>query len=107
LQLYNEFRRLAIDDLFTRHNNYGVNALTGFYHTCLCSGRPLPDEVIRDIVHLSRAPFIEYHNVIYALLHSAMSNESMEKDNRNKAGYYFNGEYGHDTRRWKESRHSR
>lgn len=107
LQLYNEFRRLAIDDLFTRHNNYGVNALTGFYQTCLSSRRPLPDEVIHDMVRLSHAPFKEYDNVMYDLLYSAMSSEMMETNNRKKAGCYFNFEYGLDKRRWKESRLAR
>jgi len=113
LQLYNEFRRLAIDDLFTRHNNYGVNALTSFYQTCLSSPLPLPDQVIQDMVNLSHAPFKswapfkDYHNVIYDLLCSAMWGETMESENRKKAGYFFNSEFGRDKRRWKESRLSR
>lgn len=107
LQLYNEFRRLAIDDLFTRHNNYGVNALTNFYHSYLVNARPLRDEVIRDMVHLSRAPFKDYHHVINNLLYSALSTGLMEHDNRFMAGRCFNHEYGPDKRRWKESHHSR
>ncbi|KAJ5307343.1 Winged helix-turn-helix transcription repressor DNA-binding [Penicillium atrosanguineum] len=107
LQLYNEFRRLAIDDLFTRHNNYGINALTSFYHTCLISRRPLPDEVICDMVHLSHAPFKNCHSVLNNLLNLTMSTGAMENDNRVKASYYFGLEYGPDKRRWKEHRRSR
>ena len=107
LQLYNEFRRLAIDDLFTRHNNYGINALTSFYHTCLISRHCLPDEVICDMVRLSHAPFKDCHFFINNLLNSTMSTGVMENDNCLKAGYYFDLEYGPDKRRWKDYLRSR
>lgn len=94
LPVYNEFRRLALDDVFTRHNNYGFKALMSFYRSCLLSCRPLPDEVISDIVHLASAGNSECHATVYELLSSILSGGKMEDNNCFKAGVYFDREFG-------------
>ncbi|KAJ5151937.1 hypothetical protein N7492_010232 [Penicillium capsulatum] len=80
LQLYNDFRRLALDELFTRHIQDGFDT-------------PLPEEVITDIVHLSRNLPFQFNAAVLDLLQSAMSSGLMEQRNRIKAGNAFNREY--------------
>ncbi|KAJ5587791.1 uncharacterized protein N7459_003556 [Penicillium hispanicum] len=94
LQMYNEFRHQALDDLFTRHVDYGFNALLDFYRSCLLSYHLLPDEVIEDMVSLSREPSFNAHRAIHDLLQWTMRSGSMNYRNREKAGKFFNREYG-------------
>lgn len=92
--MYNDFRRLALDDLLTRHVDYGFNALMDFYRTCLLSYNPLPDEVVGDMVSLSRDLDFNVHTAIYDLLQWTMRSGYMVHHNRMKAGKAFSREYG-------------
>lgn len=105
LQLYNEFRRLATDELFTRHNDYGFNALMDFYRSCLLSSRRLPDEVISDLVHLSRAENSNFPAYVQELLSSVIDSGQMEISNRKMALHYLNSELGYVV--WRPSSSSR
>lgn len=105
LQLYNEFRRLAIDELFTRHNDYGFNALMDFYRACLLSEHRLPDEVISDVVGLSRAESSNVHVRVHELLTSIIDGNQMEINNRKRARHYLNIEFGYVVRRRGSSPH--
>lgn len=90
LPMYNEFRRLAIDEFFTRHVDYGFNALLSFYKSCLYSPRPIPQEVLSDLIALSRAPGFEHHSTVYRLLRSALDSKEMERSNKAKTSLCLN-----------------
>lgn len=92
-QLYIDFRRLALDDLFTRDLQHGYYALLEFYELCLLSEDPLPDEVIADIVRLSRSLPFNFNAVLLDLLQTTMGCGGMERGNRMKAGNFFNREF--------------
>lgn len=89
-RLYNEFRRLALDDLFTRHNQYGFDALMSFYSASLFSDEPLPDEVIVDIAQMSSGVHFDPLAAVLQLLQYAMGSGMMEHQNRLRAGIEFN-----------------
>lgn len=93
LQLYNDFRRLALDELFTQHVKHGFTALLNFYQIRLLSEDPLPDEVIADIVHLSRSLPFNLNVILLDLLQTVMGSGGMEQRNRIKAGNFFNRGY--------------
>lgn len=94
-QLYNAFRVLALDDLLTRNVDYGFKALLDFYRDCLLGSRPLADEVIEDMVYLSRHGCArQVDKPVLQTLRSAMWSGKMQPENRRTAGYYYNAHYG-------------
>lgn len=103
LQLYNEFRRQALDDLFTRHADYGFNALMNFYRSSLLSYQPLPDQVITDMVSLSCEVNFDVHRAIYDLLQWTMRSGYMNDQNQTTANSCFQREYGKPRRGWRNS----
>lgn len=92
LPLYNEFRRLAIDDLLSRHVDYGFNALMSFYKTCLFGSSSIPSEVLTDLATLSRSPPFDHHQVVHDLFYSALKSRKMGELNRDRAGLVYNRE---------------
>lgn len=105
LRMYNEFRRLAIDELFTRHNDRGFNALMDFYRHCLLSPRRLPGEVISDMVNLSRVSIPNVHLYVRTVLTAAINGGQMELRNRNRARQYFDAVFGPKGRRSSDPLH--
>ncbi|KAJ5995466.1 Winged helix-turn-helix transcription repressor DNA-binding [Penicillium waksmanii] len=90
LSLYNEFRRTALDDFFTRHVDYGFNALMWFYKRYLYGRSPIPEPVISDIIGLSRSSHFMHHSAVYDILRAAMSSGKMEQSNLNRTGMFLN-----------------
>lgn len=92
--LYNQFRRLALDDLFTRHVDYGFNALLGYYRACLLSRCVLFDEVLQDMVSLTRGgPHLEYHDTVHQMLSSTLSSGLMTPERHAKVCQFFETPY--------------
>lgn len=89
-RMYNDFRRFALDDLFTRHNQYGFDALMGYFSAALFSPEPLPDEVIMDIAQMSSGVPFDPLAAVLQLLQFAMGSGMMEQQNRLRAGIEFN-----------------
>ncbi|KAJ5741570.1 Winged helix-turn-helix transcription repressor DNA-binding [Penicillium manginii] len=90
LSLYNEFRRTALDDFFTRHVDYGFNALMWFYKRCLYSHYPIPEPVISDLVGLSRSSHFMHHAAVSEVLRTAMRSRKMEQSNLDRTGMFLN-----------------
>lgn len=101
LQLYNEFRRLALDDLFTRHTDYGFNALMSYYQASLLSPTPTPDPVLADIVHLSDDRTTKLNTEVFELLCSSMASGQIEDTNRCRIGFFYNEVYGQSRQAWR------
>lgn len=81
---YNKFRRSAIDELITRHNDNGFNYLMDFYRFMLRKRQKLPDGVISDLASLSRTSEFDFHVQIHQLLTSMIESGSMERYNRKR-----------------------
>jgi la-related protein 1 len=102
LQLYNEFRQLALDDFFTRHNDYGITALMGFFQASLLSPTPIPEQVLGDIVNLSDDRKTNLSTRVFELLCSSMASGVMEDTNHHTVGFYYNEVYGRRQRAWRK-----
>lgn len=85
LRLYNAFRRLAIDELITRHNDYGFNALMDLYRAILGGHRRVPDQVLSDLVNIARTSEFDFHVQAHALLVSMIESGKMDHRNRKTA----------------------
>ncbi|CAG8087292.1 unnamed protein product [Penicillium olsonii] len=91
--LYNDFRRSALDDLLTRHVDHGFNALVEFYRKSLLTHRNMPDRVMMDMVSLSqRGP--DFHTIIFNTINDALASGNMKMINRRKVNKYFNTQHG-------------
>lgn len=103
--MYNEFRRLAIDELLTRQNGFGFNVLMDFYRGCLLGPSRLHDVVLSDMVNLSRSNNSTIPTYIRTVLSSAIEGGQMEFRNRKRVRQYFNAVFGHMVRRRSDSVH--
>lgn len=103
--MYNEFRRLAIDDLFTRQSGEGFNALMDFYRNCLLSRPRIPDQVLSDMVNLSRSNNSTIPIYVKTVLTSAIDGGLMEPRNRNRARRFFEDVFGKMIRRGSDPLH--
>lgn len=103
--MYNEFRRLAIDDLFTRQNGEGFNVLMDFYRKCLLSIYRLPEEVLSDLINLSRTNNSTIPTYVKTVLNSAIEGGQMEWRNRNRARRAFEAAFGNMVRRGSDPFH--
>lgn len=92
--LYNEFRRLALDDLLTRHAHNGFNELMEFYRNCLLHRRPIPDLVMYDMVHLSQDQTSDYRTLLSNTIHETIASGKMSSNNRLRISKYFNTQPG-------------
>ncbi|KAJ5951207.1 Winged helix-turn-helix transcription repressor DNA-binding [Penicillium vulpinum] len=92
--LYNEFRRSALDDLLTRNIDNGFRVLMEFYRNCLLHPRPIPDLVMYDLVHLSRAHASQYHTFVSNTIHETIASGKMKSHNRGRISKYFNTQHG-------------
>lgn len=91
--LYNHFRRSALDDLFTRHFDYGFNALMDFYRNTLLGHGSIPDSVLKDMVSLSQKE-LDCHNIVLATIHDALVGKKMKPKNQKTVSKYFNIQHG-------------
>lgn len=94
LPLYTEFRRLAIDDLSSRHVDNGFHALMDYYRWALYSDRRLETPVIEDIIHLSQKLKNDYDATIYETLQRALWSGEMEWRNYDRAFAAFSAVFG-------------
>jgi la-related protein 1 len=96
LQLYNDFRRLALDELLTRHADYGFNALLFFYQSCLLSQQSISEQVVQDMAHLARSDGTgQIAEPMLSTVLVAINSDRMTPGNRSLAGYYFNVQFGY------------
>lgn len=93
-QLYNEFRRSALDDLLTRHVDKGFNELMQFYRNCLLHHCSVPDPVMYDMVHLSQAKGSHPHALVLNMIHQIIASGQMKPHNQRKVSKYFNTQHG-------------
>lgn len=91
--LYNHFRRSALDDFFTRHFDYGFNALMEFYRNTLLGRGPIPDSVLKDMVCLSQKR-LDCHNIVFTTIHDALGGRKMKAKNQKTVSKYFNIQHG-------------
>ncbi|KAJ5610875.1 Winged helix-turn-helix transcription repressor DNA-binding [Penicillium lagena] len=96
LQLYNDFRRLALDELISRHADYGFNALLSFYQSCLLSQQSINERVVQDMAHLARSNGTgRIAEPMLSAVLVAINSDRMTPGNRSLTGYYFNVQFGH------------
>jgi la-related protein 1 len=91
--LYNDFRRSALDDLFTRHVDHGFNALIDFYRQTLVGHGMIPDMVVDDMVKLSRRGS-ECHAIVSTTITDALASGRMQSTNEEKVKKSFNTQHG-------------
>lgn len=103
--MYNEFRRQALDELFTRHNDQGFKALMDFYRRCLLSRQRLLDVVLSDMVNLARPSNSQVPLYAKTILTSAIENGQMECRNRNRVRSYLDAVLGPGPRRRSDPLH--
>ncbi|KAG0155476.1 hypothetical protein PDIDSM_1053 [Penicillium digitatum] len=87
-------RRLALDDLLTRHVDNGFKELMEFYRNCLVHRRPIPDLVLYDLVHLSQHQALDYHTLVSNTIYETIASGKMKPYNRGKISKHFNTQYG-------------
>lgn len=92
-RLYNEFRRSALDDLLTRHSDYGFTTLLSFYQASISSPSPSPAEVLTDLVYLSCDQTTRLSAELTDILNSAMTGGLMEDTNRRMIDSLYHGVY--------------
>ncbi|CAL5873421.1 uncharacterized protein PFLUO_LOCUS7700 [Penicillium psychrofluorescens] len=96
LQLYNDFRRLALDELLTRHADYGFTALLSFYQSCLLSQQSINEQVVQDMAHLARSDGTgRIAEPMLSTVLVAINSDRMTPGNRSLTGYYFNVQLGY------------
>ena len=91
--LYNDFRRSALDDLFTRHVDHGFNALIDFYRQTLLGRGPIPDPVMNDMVNLSQQ-VSDCHTIVSNTIHDAIASGDMKSKKEKKVKKHFNTQHG-------------
>ncbi|KAJ6036196.1 hypothetical protein N7540_000475 [Penicillium herquei] len=94
LPMYNEFRRSALDDLFTRHIDNGFNLLMEFYRYSITVNRRLPDEVLDDMVGLCSNDLLKPRDKIFDMLSSAVYAREMNHCNYARVRDVFNSKFG-------------
>ncbi|KAJ5762060.1 uncharacterized protein N7511_005442 [Penicillium nucicola] len=91
--LYNEFRRSALDDLFTRHIDTGFKALMGFYREALYAGR-IYSIVMFDMINLSKYPHHGHSTIAFDMIHDAIASGKMYPHNQKTVNKQFNTLHG-------------
>lgn len=94
LNLYNDFRRIAIDDLHSRHVNNGLHALIEYYRWALYSERRIETPVIEDLIHLSHRLTPDYDSQMYDVLERALESGQMENHNYDRTYAAFAAVFG-------------
>ncbi|KAJ5740798.1 Winged helix-turn-helix transcription repressor DNA-binding [Penicillium malachiteum] len=102
-QMYNEFRRSALDDLFTRHIDHGFNLLMEFYRCALRCHRRIADEVLDDMVGLCSNELLKPREKIFDMLSSAVFAREMDHCNYARVRDLFNSKFGTQWRRQPKS----
>ncbi|KAJ5714152.1 uncharacterized protein N7483_011333 [Penicillium malachiteum] len=98
-QMYNEFRRSALDDLFTRHIDNGFNLLLEFYRSSLTRHRRFPDEVLDDMAGLCYNELLKPRDKIFEMLSSAVFARELDHCNYARVRDVFNRKFGTQWRR--------
>ncbi|KAJ6006368.1 hypothetical protein N7451_004312 [Penicillium sp. IBT 35674x] len=75
LRMYNEFRRQALDDLFTRHADDGFNFLMEFYRLAISSPSRIHHRILSDLVGLCRDEAFKPRDAIFSLIETAVAND--------------------------------
>jgi la-related protein 1 len=91
--LYNEFRRSALDDFLTRHVDTGFKALMDFYRKCLFARR-IHTTVMFDMINLSKDTSHDYAKIVFDMIHDAIASGSMLLQNQKKVNKHFNTLHG-------------
>ncbi|CAG8137183.1 unnamed protein product [Penicillium salamii] len=91
--LYNDFRRSALDDLLTRHADHGFNVLMDFYRTSMLGQHCVSNLVLNDMVRLSQeGPDVS--TIVLNTVNEALNSGNMKTHNRRKVNKYFNTQHG-------------
>ncbi|KAJ5297836.1 hypothetical protein N7508_008085 [Penicillium antarcticum] len=93
LNLYNEFRRSALDDLFTRHVDNGFKALMDFYRKALFARR-IHSTVMFDMINLSKDTSHGCSTIAYDMIHDAIASGDMLLKNQKTVNKHFNTLHG-------------
>ncbi|KAJ5546806.1 hypothetical protein N7494_004391 [Penicillium frequentans] len=75
LRMYNEFRRQALDDLFTRHTDDGFNFLMEYYRLAVGSPFRIHPRILSDLVGLCRDEAFKPRDAIFSLIETAVAND--------------------------------
>ncbi|KAJ5527758.1 hypothetical protein N7513_011917 [Penicillium frequentans] len=75
LRMYNEFRRQALDDLFTRHIDDGFNFLMEYYRLAVGSPFRIHPRILSDLVGLCRDEAFKPRDAIFSLIETAVAND--------------------------------
>lgn len=99
LQMYNDFRRSALDDLFTRHIENGFNVLMEYYRASVVRPhRRLPDEVLSDMINLCRIDHLKPRALIFDMIRLSMRNHQIDHCNFSRVRRAFEESFGQEWR---------
>ncbi|KAJ6103066.1 hypothetical protein N7486_005493 [Penicillium sp. IBT 16267x] len=101
LQMYNEFRRRALDDLFTRHTDDGFKLLMEFYRFALTNSIRLHHQIPSDLVGLCRDEAFNTRDAIFSLVRTVVANdqENEKFQQSNMIRKYFTRAFGDQWKR--------
>ena len=82
--MYEEFRRLALEDYTTRDSTIGLHNLVMYYDVSILSHKVVSDELARDYVELVRSEAARSEKVAFDKLRAAWRNGALNLKNRVK-----------------------
>ncbi|KAJ5777473.1 Winged helix-turn-helix transcription repressor DNA-binding [Penicillium odoratum] len=94
LKMYNEFRRQALDDVFTRHTYDGFDSLMEFYRFTLGTKSPLRPQILSDMVGLCRDERFKPQDVMFSVVRTALAKRDPDSEKTSIVANLFNHEFG-------------
>ena len=83
-RMYEEFRRMAFDDVNTRNSNVGLKNLVQYYDESMLGQKVISDEIARDFVNLVKSESAGKERPAFDKLRAAWRNGATNMKNRKK-----------------------